>query len=124
MRNSVIPILTLVYSAETVQSDRMGEGRLIRVRAHRDDSRPVAYVVAIPEKEKAILLIRQKFEAPDIQIDDLGGVSEALLRTLSVSEGDFVRIEGVKHVAQQQQQQQPQVDKASPSGLRRFPGSG
>ena len=107
MRNSDRAILRLVYSADTVQNGRMSEGgRLIRVRRSRGDPHPAAYVVAVPKTEKAIAVIRQSLGVADALIDDLGGVSEGLLRTLSVPDGEFVRIEGIKHVAQQQQQPQ------------------
>jgi len=38
----------------------------------------------------------------------LGRVSEALLDAMHIAPGEFVRIDGIRHVAQQQQQQHSQ----------------
>jgi hypothetical protein len=96
--------LRLAYPAVPVQIECMGEGRLIRVRKYRGDPTAVAYLVAVSDKDKAVDLIRQKVGGSDGDIEDLGRVSEALLMAMSVREGEFVPIEGVRHVAQQQQQ--------------------
>lgn len=78
----------------------MPEGRLIRVKKHDGDAKAtLAYLVALSEKDKAIALIRRKAADPEDQVEDLGRVSEALLITLGVPNGEFIKIEGVKHVA-------------------------
>lgn len=84
----------------------MGEGRLIRVKKNHGDAKAIAYVVGLSDKAEAIDLIRRKAADPHDNIEDLGRVSEALLSALSVPDGGFMRIEGMKHVAQQQQQPQ------------------
>jgi hypothetical protein len=84
----------------------MGEGRLIRVSKYRGDPQAVAYVVAMPDKVRAIELIKQK--AAGDEIEDLGKVSEALMTAMSLAPGEFIPIAGVNHVAQQQQQLQPE----------------
>jgi hypothetical protein len=85
----------------------MGEGRLIRVSKYRGDPQAVAYVVAMPDKARAIELITQKATNPGDEIEDLGKVSEALITAMSLAPGEFMRVDGVRHVAQQQQQRQP-----------------
>jgi hypothetical protein len=86
----------------------MGEGRLIRVsKVPGDPKAAVAYLVAVSDKDKAIDLIRRKFGSSGDQVEDLGRVSEALLTAMSLAPGDVVRVDGVRHVGQQQQQPQP-----------------
>lgn len=84
----------------------MGEGRLIRVRKYRGDVKTIAYLVALSDRAEAIALIQQMAADSEDDVEDLGRVSEALLSALAVPNGGFIRIEGVKHVAQQQQQPQ------------------
>jgi hypothetical protein len=71
------------------------------------DPKAVAYLVAVPDKVKAIDLIRKKFGSSGDQVEDLGRVSEALLTAMSLAPSEVVRVDGVRHVAQQQPQPQP-----------------
>lgn len=82
------------------------EGRLVRVSKYRGDPKAVAYVVAVSDKDRASDLIREKVGQPADDIEDLGHVSEQLLMALSLAPDTFARIDGVRHVAQQQQQPQ------------------
>ena len=91
----------------------MAAGRLIRVRKYRGASDAVAYIVAAAEKTAAVELISKAVAKPGDEVEDLGGVSEALLEALCITPGDYQRIDGIRHVAQQQQQPQPN-DKDKP----------
>jgi hypothetical protein len=66
-------------------------GRLIRVRKSDGDPKGVAYIVAVQEPIAAIRLIQRQVAEPHDRIEDLGRVSDALLKTLGLSEGEFVR---------------------------------
>jgi hypothetical protein len=85
------------------------DGRLIRVAQYRGDPKAAAYVVAVSDKGTALSLIREKIGQPTDDIEDLGNVSEQLLMALSLAPGSFARIDGLRHVAQQQQQPQPDL---------------
>jgi hypothetical protein len=98
--------LMLASVAYSAHNRPMGEGRLIRVRKYRGDPKPVAYVVAEPDKAKAMDIIREGVEGSGLELEDVGRVSDALLTAMSLASGQFVRIDGVQHVAQQQQQPQ------------------
>jgi hypothetical protein len=69
----------------------MEYGRLIRLRKLDGDPKGIAYIVAIQEPMAAIELIQRRVAGPHDQIEDLGRVSDALLKTLGLSEGEFVR---------------------------------
>jgi hypothetical protein len=84
----------------------MGDGRLIRVSKYRSDQKAIAYVVAVPDKATAVELIRRKVVDPSDEIEDLGRVTEALLTAMGLAPGEFTRVDGLRHVAQQQQQPQ------------------
>lgn len=98
-----LKLAPLQYS---VQSTPMGEGRLVRVRKYRGDPDGTAYVVAEPDKSKAIGLIANNVASEGQDIEDLGRVSANLVAALSLEPGEFVVINGVRHVSQQQQQVQ------------------
>jgi hypothetical protein len=66
-------------------------GRLIRLRKLDGDPKGIAYIVAIQEPMAAIELIQRRVAGPHDQIEDLGRVSDALLKTLGLAEGEFVR---------------------------------
>jgi hypothetical protein len=90
---------------------QMGPGRLIRVN-NRGDSPPATYIVGEADATKAIEIIRNTIGASvddniEALIQDLGRVSEELLKAMSLGPGQFVPVDGVKHVSQQQQQPQP-----------------
>jgi hypothetical protein len=67
----------------------MGFGRLIRVQAYRTDPTAKIYVVAEPEAEKAIDILRVALARPDEDYEDLGRVTDALLNALSLQPGMF-----------------------------------
>jgi hypothetical protein len=69
----------------------MGFGRLIRVRAHRRDAEATIYVVAEPEAEKAIDILKIALARPLDEYEDLGRVIDALLHTLRLQPGQFTR---------------------------------
>ena len=69
----------------------MGFGRLIRVRAYRTDPEATIYVVAEPEAETAINILKVALARPDDDYEDLGRVTDALLNALSLQPGMFAR---------------------------------
>jgi hypothetical protein len=69
----------------------MGFGRLIKVREHRSDQAATIYVVAEPEVEKAIDILKIALVRPNDEYEDLGRVSDTLLNTLSLKPGQFTR---------------------------------
>lgn len=101
------PVAAPRYS---VHYERMGEGRLIRVRKSRGHPEAVAYLVAVPDKAEALEIVRARAGQPGDEIEDLGRVSEALIKAMSLAPGEFIPIDGVRHVAQQQQQPQTRTD--------------
>jgi hypothetical protein len=68
-------------------------GRLTRVRSRDRDTNAVAYIVAAEDAETAIAIIRSATDW-NAAIEDVGRVSEALVRSLGLSSGGFVRIAG------------------------------
>ena len=66
-------------------------GRLVRVSRFRGDRHAAAYIVAIANPDDAMDIIRTKIAEPGYMIEDLGRVSDALLRSLNLSSGEFVR---------------------------------
>ena len=80
-------------------ADHAGErfvenGRLIRVGKFRGVPNSVAYIVAVADALKAIELIRGWAATPEDEIEDLGPVSNSLLRTLKLETGQFMRLSG------------------------------
>jgi hypothetical protein len=71
--------------------DAMGFGRLVRVSRRCGDPSAVVYVVAIAEAAKAVEFIRQKLGQHGDEIEDLGHVSDALMQSLSLAPGAFMR---------------------------------
>jgi hypothetical protein len=69
----------------------MGFGRLIRVRAHRRDPEDTIYVVAVPEVEKTIDILKIALVRPHDEYEDLGRVSDTLLNALDLQPGKFAR---------------------------------
>jgi hypothetical protein len=74
----------------------MESGRLIRAGKYRGDRGAIAYIVAIHEAAVAIELIRQQAGNPDDTIEDLGPVSEALLQSLKLTDGHFIRADATR----------------------------
>jgi hypothetical protein len=69
----------------------MGFGRLIRVRAHRRDPQATIYVVAEPDVEKAIDILKTSLPRSDADFEDVGRVTDQLLKALSLQPGMFAR---------------------------------
>jgi hypothetical protein len=84
----------------------MGEGRLIRVGKSGGKS-AASYIVNEADKTTAIDIVRKSIVSLSDDIQDLGRVSEELLKAMSVEPGEFVSVDGVQHISQQQQQPQP-----------------
>jgi hypothetical protein len=79
-----------------------GPGRLIRVSKNGD--KPAAsYIVYETDQATAIEIVRKAVCGPDDDIQDLGRVSEELLKAMSVEPGTFLPVDGVQHISQQQQ---------------------
>jgi len=76
------------------------EGRLIRVSKFRGDPKAVSYLVAMPDKVGALALITRQAAKPGDDVEDLGRVSEALITTMRLPRGQFMPINGVRHVTQ------------------------
>ena len=83
---------------------------MIRVSKHRRDPYAVAYLVATSDKVEALELVRAKVGVPGDQIEDMGRVSEALITAMSLPPGQFMPINGVRDVRQQQQWPQFKTD--------------
>jgi hypothetical protein len=69
----------------------MGFGRLICVENRRGDPSAVVYVVAEPDPAKAIDIIKAAGLGHDAEFEDLGQVTEALLKALALQPGQFAR---------------------------------
>lgn len=106
----MLPNLRVAISLKPVQNSRMTEGRLIRVSKYRGDPAAKAYLVAVPDKVRAMNLIAANVAQAAEEIEDLGRVSDALIASMFLAPGDCVPIDGVRHVAQQQQQPQAEQD--------------
>jgi hypothetical protein len=66
-------------------------GRLIRIRTHRSDPAAAIYVVAEPEFDKAIAILKCALSRQGDEYEDLGRVADTLLATLSLQPGQFAR---------------------------------
>jgi hypothetical protein len=67
-------------------------GRLIRKSGYPGDPKSVAYIVAIEDATEAIELIKNKAPTSGGDVDDLGHVSDALVRALHLIAGEFIFI--------------------------------
>jgi hypothetical protein len=66
-------------------------GRMIRVKNRRGDPNAVVYVVAESDLAKAVDILKAAGVGIGDDFEDLGRVTEALLGTLALQEGQFVR---------------------------------
>jgi hypothetical protein len=66
-------------------------GRLVRVRTHRGDPESTLYIVAEPEAERAIDILKVALARSYHEYEDLGRVTVALLNALSLQPGTFIR---------------------------------
>lgn len=69
----------------------MGFGRLVRVGSHRGDTNAVIYVVAEADATQALRIVKTKLERFDGEIEDLGRVSDDLLKALGLNPGQMVK---------------------------------
>jgi hypothetical protein len=69
-------------------------GRLIRITKFGGAPNSIAYIVAIPEAAKAVALIRTEAADPEDKVEDLGRVSDDLLKALKLLPGEYVRADG------------------------------
>ena len=69
----------------------MGYGRLIRVKNRRGDPNATVYVTAEENAAKAIDLIKAAGIGHDDEFEDLGRVTEHLLKALALAPGKFIR---------------------------------
>jgi hypothetical protein len=69
-------------------------GRLIRTTNDREPPKSIAYIVAISDPADAIEMIRSKVADPDDKVEDIGRVSEELLKALRLEPGGFMRADG------------------------------
>ena len=67
-------------------------GRLIRKSAYRGNSKSTAYIVAVDDAAQAVDLIKQNVAELGDVIEDLGRVSDGLLRVLSLPASSFVSL--------------------------------
>ena len=63
----------------------------VRVGRYKSDRDAVGYIVAMPNEDAALDLIRIKVAAPSDYVEDAGPVSEALLNALKLSLGQYIR---------------------------------
>jgi hypothetical protein len=91
-KDHMVPCRT-AYESAVLQGivPHMGFGRLIRVRAHRRDPQATIYVVAEPEVDKAIGILKTALARPFDDYEDLGRVTDSLLNALSLQPGTFTR---------------------------------
>jgi hypothetical protein len=69
----------------------MGFGRLIRVTTQRGDPDATVYVVAEPDPAKAMDIIKFGIAGPNTDLEDLGRVTDELLKALALEPGRFSR---------------------------------
>jgi hypothetical protein len=65
-------------------------GRLVR-KCNRSAAGATAFIVAIPDSAKAVELIRRKAADPGDEVEDLGRVTDALIKALKLQPGEFMR---------------------------------
>jgi hypothetical protein len=65
-------------------------GRLIRI-GNRREGQDAIYVVAEADPTKAVDIIRRNIAGPNVELEDLGRVSDKLLVALALQPGQFTR---------------------------------
>jgi hypothetical protein len=66
-------------------------GRLIRTSNDREPPKSIAYIVALSDPADAIELIRSKVANPNDKVEDIGRVSDELIKALKIKPGGFMR---------------------------------
>jgi hypothetical protein len=75
----------------------MGEGRLIRVTSgEAAPPKSIAFIVAEPDKAKALAIILESVAKPGDDVQDIGRVSEPLIAALALAPGEFSPVDGPK----------------------------
>ena len=64
---------------------------MIRVSSRRGDPGATTYVVAEPDAAKAIDILKAVIVGPVDEYEDLGRVTDQLLRALNLAPGQFIR---------------------------------
>ena len=70
----------------------MGFGRLVRRRAHPHDQMATIYVVAEPEPQKAINILKAALRLPVEYFEDLGRVENRLVAVLKLQSGGYTPV--------------------------------
>ena len=78
-------------ATDPICQGEIGLGRLIRVRTHRGAPDAAIFVVAEPEVDKAIQILKAALGQSKDEYEDLGRVSDAVLNALSLLPGMFAR---------------------------------
>jgi hypothetical protein len=81
----------LVRQRSEIEVPRMRFGRLIRVARRPLDPHGTLYVVAEPDPDKAVDLLKNALTDPDGEFEDLGRITEDLLDALQLESGTFTR---------------------------------
>jgi hypothetical protein len=66
-------------------------GRLIRVKNFRGDPDAVVYAVAEPDPARAVEILKNAGLPSDADFEDLGRISNALMKALDLKPGPFTR---------------------------------
>ena len=77
-----------------LDDDGRAPGRLTRVRCQGSDIKSAAYIVAAADPDQAMTIMRS-VTGTNAAIEDLGRVSNALMRSLGLLSGEFIRIDKV-----------------------------
>jgi hypothetical protein len=67
-------------------------GHLIRVCKHHSGAATAFYVVAVPQGERAVNVLREVLSRPDEEYKDLGRINDTLVAALGLMPGEFARI--------------------------------
>jgi hypothetical protein len=82
----------LVLAKNVPHNRQMGFGRLVRVKSWRvDPVNTVVYVVAEPDPDKAMDILKAAGMGHEAELEDVGRVAEPLLKALSLQPGQFSR---------------------------------
>jgi hypothetical protein len=68
----------------------MEKGRLVRIVKPFGQASAVGYIVALSDPARATARVREQAAAPEDKVEDVCGVSAALIQWLNLSPGDFV----------------------------------
>jgi hypothetical protein len=80
----------LIGASVLWQLFEMEGGRLIRTRLNGMAGQ-ITYIVAVSDAQAAIDVIRRDATHPDVEIEDLGRVSSALVTAMKLQPGQYMR---------------------------------